>query len=176
MNLQGILFYLFAALIVGATALAATRRNLVHAVVCLVTSFFGSAMLFYLLGAPLLAMLEILIYVGAIMILFLFIVMMLRQDAVGSRGIRKGKGLVVAGLGLAVGAAGVLLVLKDPASEVPLQSAVASPQVLGQYVFQRHWLAVEIVSLLLLVALAGALYLGRAAEREAEDHRTEGQR
>ena len=58
MTLYGLLFYVIAAVIVAATGIAVTRRNLVHAVVYLIFSFLGSAMLFYLLGAPLLAVLE----------------------------------------------------------------------------------------------------------------------
>ena len=68
MTLYSILFYLISALIVIATSMAVTRRNMVHAVLYLVLSFFGTAMLFYLLGAPFLAALEIIIYAGAIMI------------------------------------------------------------------------------------------------------------
>ena len=77
MNLYAIIFYLLAFIILAATALAVTRRNLMHAIVYLVLSFFGTALLFYLLGAPFLAVLEVIIYAGAIMVLFLFIVMML---------------------------------------------------------------------------------------------------
>ena len=80
MSLYAIIFYIIAALIVISTALAVTRRNLVHVVLYLVLSFFGSAMLFYLLGAPFLAALEIIIYAGAIMVLFLFIIMMIRVE------------------------------------------------------------------------------------------------
>ncbi|MGA8280705.1 MAG: NADH-quinone oxidoreductase subunit J, partial [Desulfobacterales bacterium] len=76
MRLYTILFYLLAVVIVVATVLAITRRNMVHAVIYLVVSFFGSALLFYLFGAPLLAALEVIIYAGAIMVLFLFIIMM----------------------------------------------------------------------------------------------------
>jgi NADH:ubiquinone oxidoreductase subunit K len=72
------LFYAIALLITVATAMAVTRRNMVHAVLYLVLSFFGTAMLFYLLGAPFLAALEIIIYAGAIMVLFLFLIMMIR--------------------------------------------------------------------------------------------------
>ena len=75
MSLFAVIFYILAAVILAATAMAVTRRDPVHAVVYLVGSFFGSAMLFFLLGAPFLAALEVIIYAGAIMILFLFIIM-----------------------------------------------------------------------------------------------------
>ena len=78
MTIYSIIFYLLAILILVTTGLAITRRDLVHAVVYLIFSFFGSAMLFYLFGAPFLAVLEVIIYAGAIMVLFLFIVIMLK--------------------------------------------------------------------------------------------------
>ena len=80
MTLYSVIFYVLAALILVSTGFAITRRNLVHAVVYLIISFFGSALLFYLLGAPLLAALEVIIYAGAIMVLFLFIIMMLKVE------------------------------------------------------------------------------------------------
>ena len=83
MNIYAVMFYVLGAVIVGATALAITRRNVMHAIVYLVLSFFGTALLFYLLGAPFLAVLEVVIYAGAIMVLFLFIVMMLEIKADG---------------------------------------------------------------------------------------------
>ncbi|MCK5203005.1 MAG: NADH-quinone oxidoreductase subunit J, partial [Desulfobacterales bacterium] len=81
MTIYAIIFYVLAAVILVTTGLAITRRNLVHVVVYLVFSFFGSAMMFYLFGAPLLAVLEVIIYAGAIMILFLFIIMMVKVEA-----------------------------------------------------------------------------------------------
>ncbi len=85
MTLYSIIFYILAAIILITTGIAITRRNLVHAVVYLVFSFFGSAMMFYLFGAPLLAVLEVIIYAGAIMILFLFIIMMIKTEASDER-------------------------------------------------------------------------------------------
>ena len=85
MTIYSIIFYLLALLILGSTAIAITRRNLVHAVIYLIFSFFGSAMLFYLFGAPFLAILEVIIYAGAIMVLFLFIVIMMKLKKVEER-------------------------------------------------------------------------------------------
>ena len=77
MNPYAGIFYILATVILLSTGLAVTRRNLMHAIVYLVLSFFGTALLFYLLGDRCLAALEVIIYAGAIMVLFLFIVMML---------------------------------------------------------------------------------------------------
>ena len=72
-----LVFYILGAITLVATLLAITRRNPVHAVIYLVNSFFALALIFFLLGAPLVAAWEVIIYAGAIMVLFLFIIMML---------------------------------------------------------------------------------------------------
>ncbi len=169
MTLYGIIFYLLAATILVSTGLAITRRNLVHTVAYLVLSFFGSAMLFYLLGAPLLAALEVIIYAGAIMILFLFIVMMLRVETLEKYAHPFRRQFPAGVIGLVFFFVAVLLVTTDPETKVPLEPAVASPKALGQYLFQHHWLSVEIVSFLLLIAVVGALYLGRSSGEEDAD-------
>ncbi len=162
MSVQGILFYLLAAVIVLSTGMAITRRNLAHAVIYLVISFFGSALLFYLLGAPLLAALEVIIYAGAIMILFLFVVMMIRLEKLEGV-LFPMRQMVVALLSACVYVvAGVLLLITEvPGEGNMLESAMAAPAVFGRFLFTRHWLAIEIASLLLLVALIGALLIGR---------------
>lgn len=165
MTFQTILFYLLAALILSATGLAVTRRSLVHAAVYLVMSFFGSALLFYLLGAPLLAALEVIIYAGAIMVLFLFIIMMLGGEALTEKFHPRRQWLPAAGMAALFAAVGILTVLHDPAASTPLQPAVATPARFGHYLFKHHWLAIEIVSLLLLVALIGALLIARRVGR-----------
>ncbi len=161
MTLYAIIFYALAAVIVVTTGLAITRRNLVHAVVYLVFSFFGSAMMFYLFGAPLLAVLEVIIYAGAIMILFLFIIMMVKTETFEERLFPFRQWLPVALMGVVYLVIGAVIVSSAPGSQVTLKIALARPEAFGEYLFQRHWLAIEIISLLLLVALVGALYLGR---------------
>ena len=75
--MEQIFFYILAAMTVIATVLAITTRHTVHAIIYLATSFFALAAIFYLLAAPLVAVFEVIIYAGAIMILFLFVIMML---------------------------------------------------------------------------------------------------
>jgi NADH-quinone oxidoreductase subunit J len=163
MTLAAVSFYAIAALIVITTATALTRPDPLHAVLWLVLSFFGSALLFFLLGAPLLAALEVIIYAGAVMILFLFMVMMLRADPEGRRP-PLGRLVPLALLGtLGLAAGGVLLA---GVAGVPLALASLAPAALGRYLFQQHALAVEIVSLLLLVALVGALLLARSGPEQ----------
>ena len=169
MNLYSLLFYILAALILGTTAMAVTRRNLVHAVVYLVLSFFGTAMLFYLFGAPLLAALEVIIYAGAIMVLFLFIIMMMRLDRAREHFLPARQWLPALAVVLVYMLAGGLMLFSEAVDDGVLRTAIAEPRGFGIFLFQRHWLAVEIVSLLLLVALIGALHLGQRARIEARE-------
>ena len=161
MTLYSIIFYVLAVLIIVSTGFAVTRRNLVHAVVYLIISFFGTGMLFYLLGAPLLATLEVIIYAGAIMVLFLFIIMMLKVEAFEEQFFPIRQWIPAVGMCMAFLAVGVLMIVGDPDARVPLKSAVASPEAFGRYLFQTHWLAIEIVSLLLLIAVIAVMYLGK---------------
>ncbi|MGD9505477.1 MAG: NADH-quinone oxidoreductase subunit J [Syntrophobacteraceae bacterium] len=167
MTLYGLLFYIVAAIIIGSTAMAVTRRNLVHVVVYLVLSFFGTAMLFYLLGAPMLAVLEVIIYAGAIMVLFLFVIMMIRVDSLEEviPPFRQRMPVMLLG-GLYLGCA-LLMARGTPGAGASLPLLTASPKELALYVFGEHWFTIEIVSLLLLAALVGVLNLGRMKADEA---------
>ena len=134
-----------------------------HAIVYLVGSFIATALLFYLLGAPFLAILEVVIYAGAIMVLFLFIVMMLeikQDDLTLWPFLRKWfPALVLAGISFIV--MFVFIYLKS-GSDLSLPLVMASPLAFGRFLFQKYWLGVEIASYLLFVALVGGLYLGRS--------------
>jgi NADH-quinone oxidoreductase subunit J len=165
MTLYTFIFYVVSAVMVVATAMAITRRNLVHAVVYLVFSFFGTAMLFYLLGAPLLAALEVIIYAGAIMVLFLFIVVMIRVESSDELLFPVRQWIPAGVFGLIYLIVGFFMTSTSPGTELPLIMFQAPPRELARYVFQHHWLAIEIVSLLLLVALVGALHLGKRRGR-----------
>ncbi len=169
MTLFNILFYAIAALIVVSTGLAVTRRNLVHAVIYLIMSFFGSAFVFYLFGAPFLAALMVIVYAGAIMILFLFIIMMLRVETPEEQlfpARQTWPAVAVAAGYLVVGA---LLAAHDPSAGAVLSPAQTEPAVFGAYVFRKTWLAIEVTSLLLLVALIGALFIGKRPTHESEE-------
>lgn len=161
MTIYAVFFYIIAALIIAATGLAITRKHMVHAVLCLVVSFFGTALLFYLLGAPLPAIFQLIIYAGAIMVLFLFIVMMIRIDPEKTHRFPLGHYLAAGGICGAYFVAAVLLtLLSGPRARQPMPAATASPFDFGYYLFDRHWLSIEMISLLLLVALIGTLHLG----------------
>jgi NADH-quinone oxidoreductase subunit J len=161
MSVYTIFFYLVAALMIVSTGLAITRKNLVHAVLYLVVSFLGSALLFFLLGAPLPGALEVIIYAGAIMVLFLFIVMMIKIDTAKETTFPVSHYVAAGGIcGVYLLVCVLLVFFSEPGASEPMKAAIARPEVFGHYVFRRHWLIVEMVSLLLLIALVGALHLG----------------
>ena len=166
MTLFGAIYYLLAFILVSATILAITRRQAIHAVIYLIISFVATGMIFYLLGAPFLAALEVIIYAGAIMVLFLFIVMMLRITP--SKGTQKvaliqwAPAIVLGGVSLMIAA---FMVLVDSATGHPLKTLRAGPAELGRFLFREYWFPVEIASFLLLIALVGAYYLGRQEKK-----------
>ncbi len=158
--MEQMIFYILAAVIVIATLFAITERHAVHAIVYLVTSFFALAVVFYLLGAPVVAVFEVIIYAGAVMVLFMFVIMMLdlgHPDRVKSPGIRHWWPALLLGL-ILLTAIVVLMTV-----HAPLQSAGVQPDIreFSRTLFQKYGVAIEIISLQLLFALVGALYLGR---------------
>lgn len=163
MTPEGVAFYALAALVLATTGLAVTRREPMHAVVWLALSVVFTALLFALLGAPLLAALEVIVYAGGILVLFLFVVVMLGGEPASRRAgrfspLRHGLPSLVFAVLLA-GAGG--LVLADLRAGEALVPAQVSPRAFGHFLFSRHAADVEVASALLFVALVGALSLGR---------------
>jgi len=173
MTIPSILFYLLAALVLGATALAVTRRRAVHAVLYLIVALVGMALLFLLLGAPMLAALQVILYAGAIMVLFLFVIITMPEQAPGFEKLFRRRWLLPLSLCLVVGLCLLPLVGSDPAASIGLTSARLAPRTFGIRLFRDYWYAVELVSLLLFVGLAGALYLGRTAKKAGPPTREE---
>jgi NADH-quinone oxidoreductase subunit J len=95
------------------------------------------------------------------MVLFLFVIMVLRVETPGKQGFPLRQWMPAILLGFMFLMIVTLLVFTDPASEITLETAVATPREFGRFLFQRYWLSVEIVSLLLLIALVAAIQLGR---------------
>ena len=104
------------------------------------------------------------------MVLFLFILMMIKMESHQELMFPLTQWLPAALFGLIYLVVGFLMVSATPGTEIALEMVLATPREFALYVFQKHWFSVEIVSLLLLVALMGALYLGKGKEKnQAED-------
>ena len=167
MALTAIFFYLFATLALVAGTMVIAAKNPVHAVLFLILTFFNAAGLFILLGAEFLAMLLIIVYVGAVAVLFLFVVMMLDVDFAELRaGFIKNApiGLLVGGVVLAEL---VMLVLArgiDTPAELlptasPIPQGITNTEALGQILYTKYIYFFQGAGLVLLVAMVGAIVL-----------------
>jgi NADH-quinone oxidoreductase subunit J len=167
------LFYLASIVAVIATLLAITQRHAVHALLYLVVSLLAVAVIFYVLGAVFVAALEVMIYAGAIMVLFVFVVMMLNVAGhameVEREWLRPRNwyGPFV----LALILLGELAYCTATSSSTLSLANAVSPKQVGVALFRTYWIGVEFVSLLLTAGLVGACHLGnRAITREEEQH------
>ncbi len=165
-----IAFYAFAAIAVGASLLVVGQGNPMHSVMLLITSFGALAGLYVLLDAPFTAVTQIIIYAGAIMVLFLFVVMLLnvpREEPappnvsalLGPTGMRIGvvlSLLLAAEVVWALSRVGIGSFAQGPAA-----TAISSVALIGSGLFTRHAFAFEATSILILVAMVGAVVLAR---------------
>jgi NADH-quinone oxidoreductase subunit J len=158
-------FYLAGILAVVATLLAITQRHAVHALLYLIVSLLAVAVDFYALGAAFVAALEIMIYAGAIMVLFVFVVMMLNVAEHAMEVERKWLG-PASWFGpsvLALILLGELAYSTVTASSTPSFAIAIGPKQVGVALYGPYWIGVELASLLLMAGLVGAFHLGRQA-------------
>ena len=168
------LFYLFGAVAVGASLLVIAQRNPVYSVLLLIASFGALSGLYVLLDAPFVAVIQIIVYAGAIMVLFLFVVMLLNaphedteQDLERMAG--SGRPAAAGGVRIFGGAlaAGLLVELwwaltkNGGESGVFPGGAVSSVRAIGRSLFTDYAFAFEVTSVLILVAMVGAVVLAR---------------
>ena len=160
-----VLFYVFAAVLIASGVGVITSRNPVHSALCLVLCFFTSAVLWLLIEAEFLAIVLVLVYVGAVMVLFLFVVMMLD---IKTEELRRGftryawLGWIVTAVVIAE-IVGVIvqrrLGLDVTRGAAPLPAGYSNATELGTALFTRYAYAIEIAAMLLLVAIIAAISL-----------------
>ena len=168
MIVQAILFYIFAAVAVASGVLVVASRNPVHSVLFLILTFFNAAALFVLIGAEFLAMILVIVYVGAVAVLFLFVVMMLNIDFVE---LRRGfvrylpigtvLGLILlAELVLVIGGRTISpAVIASQAVTATGGAPLTNTRALGDILYTRYLFAFQAAGLILLVAMIGAIVL-----------------
>lgn len=159
---------------VATTGLVLFSNNPVYAVLYLVLSLFSVSLVFWSLGAIFLAVIEILVYAGAIMVLFLFVVMMLNLGTGGENlDTRRptGKLLLLPGIFALFLAALTVLAIMSPGVPGYAGYYPIGAKEIGQALFTRHFLAVKLVSLILTVGMLGGMHIGRgvAAAREESE-------
>jgi NADH-quinone oxidoreductase subunit J len=167
------LFYLAGVVAVIATLLAITQRHAVHALLYLVVSLLAVAIVFYVVGAPFVAALEIMIYAGAIMVLFVFVVMMLNvaEHAMEVERTWLKPGNWAGPSALALILLGELAYCTVTSGSTSSPAGVVGPKQVGVALYGTYWIGVELASLLLMAGLVGAFHLGRTAiKREEKQH------
>jgi NADH-quinone oxidoreductase subunit J len=166
MSVAAFTFYLFAVSVVVGGLLTVTARNPVHSVLWLILAFLSSAGLFVLLGAEFVAMLLIIVYVGAVAVLFLFVVMMLDIDfATLKAGVTANApigGLVALVLAAMLALTGFAWVESETAAanlQAPTPADMNNVAALGDLIYERYVLFFQLAGLVLLVAMIGAIVL-----------------
>lgn len=166
--LAGLFFYLFAAVLVACAFMVIASRNPVHSVLFLILAFVNAAGLFVLMGAEFLAMILVVVYVGAVAVLFLFVVMMLDVDFAA---LRQGfqRYLPIGGLIGAIFLIELLLVVgtwtidpglvQAPLGRAAHGEAATNTEALGRVLYTDYVYAFQIAGLILLVAMIGAIVL-----------------
>ncbi|HEY0283466.1 MAG TPA: NADH-quinone oxidoreductase subunit J [Rhizomicrobium sp.] len=162
--IQAIAFYVFSFFLIAAAFMVVAARNPVHSVLFLILAFFNAAALFVLLGAEFLAMILVVVYVGAVAVLFLFVVMMLNVDFTElKRGVRQYllPGLAVGGL-LALELIFVIAMRWDIAPHAvaaATPAGVSNTAALGHILYTDYIYYFQVAGLVLLVAMIGAIVL-----------------
>ena len=160
---MNVAFYLAAAVAVASTATVITRLNAVHALLYLIVSLLSVALVFFTLGAPFVAALEVIIYAGAIMVLFVFVMMMLNlgpQTTEQERQWLSPKAWSGPTILVAVLLAELVYVLAQAGGQLTAAGSV-SPKEVGIALFGPYVLGLELASMVLLAGLGGAYHLGR---------------
>jgi NADH-quinone oxidoreductase subunit J len=162
-----IVFYLFASIAVLAALGVIGMRNPVHSALCLALVFVSLAAMYILLNAPFIAAAQVMIYAGAILILFLFVIMLLSPEMESGTGVLKSQRwlaalfgvLLVVELGVVVGRSVLPGVTGRYSPEVLAQ--IGDTQAVGSMLFTDYLLPFEITSMLLLVAVVGVIVLAK---------------
>jgi NADH-quinone oxidoreductase subunit J len=183
--LDNVVFWVFAPLSVGTAIGMVVVRNAVHAALFLVVNFFTIAVMYLLLDAPFLFAVQIVVYAGAIMVLFLFVIMLLGVDRGDARGERLfGQRTTAVILGVAIAAelgtairAGIGFATRAPAGFDAVNEA-GNPSALAEVLFRDYFFPFEVTSVLLIVAAVAAMVLAlrrskALTQRELQEHATD---
>ena len=164
--LQAIAFYMFSAVMLASAFMVIAARNPVHSVLFLILCFFNAAGLFVLLGAEFLAMILVVVYVGAVAVLFLFVVMMLDIDFAELKRGAQQYVLVGAGVGIVlllelIGSASLwkFSTASTQALAHPTPVGISNTEALGRILYTDYIYYFQIAGLVLLVAMIGAIVL-----------------
>jgi NADH-quinone oxidoreductase subunit J len=160
--IQIVIFIILGVVAVGTAVGMLLSRNAVYAALFLVLNFATIAILYLILGAPFIALAQITVYAGAIMVLFLFVIMLLGVEKLPFKERLRGQRLIAILLGVVfLGETVLYLVYHGQAGQLPAPASIqfVSPADLGHVLFNEYMLPFEVTSVILLVALVGAIVL-----------------
>ena len=160
---MNLIFYISGIIAVACAIRSMTHTNAVHALLYLIVALLALALIFFLMGAPFAAVLEVIVYAGAIMVLFVFVIMMLNVAPEAGPGLRRwlrpgvwiGPGLLAAVL------LGELMYVLTASGMSNVASNPVGPKAVGLRMFGPYILGVELASIMLLAGLVGAYHLAR---------------
>lgn len=168
----GLIVFLFLALIAIVSALAMLlSRNTVYSALFLIMNFLAIAVIYLTLGATFVALAQITVYAGAIMVLFLFVIMMLGAEKLREQEPIKWQRPLAIVLGLALIIEGVYALITRIGTQMLINApseALADPKAIGTLLYSKYSLPFELTSIILLVAAIGAVVLTRGGKKEEE--------
>lgn len=164
---MNVMFIISTCVAVLSALMVLTRKNAVHALLYLVVFFFSVAILFYLAGAPFVAAMEIIIYAGAIVTLFVFVVMMLNLPSTAGGAekswMKPSSWMLPVALTLVLLAEFLMVVLEPPLSYG--KATFIGPRAVGHALITQYMLAVELTGMLLMAGIIGAYHLGKRKKK-----------
>lgn len=174
MTINDIVFWASSAVSIITTIMILTSKNPFYAVLYLIMSLFGLSMIFYTLGAQFLAVLEIIVYAGAIMVLFLFVVQMLSPGmrAETPEGVKRPsikQAIIPSVLALTLIGCTVYAILQSISPDANIAVAAIDTKTLTRTLYEKHYLGVKLASLILLIGTIGGMHLGRAVSDEGSE-------
>jgi NADH-quinone oxidoreductase subunit J len=164
-----VFFYFFALLVLGGAILTITRKSAIHSAICLIISLLGVAGLYLLQKAEFLFAVQIILYIGGIMVLFLFVIMLVNLDEQAKERQFNGQWLIALASVAVVGAevfyflhkGAAAFALARPAVEAVTSVANGNTEAIADALFSEYLLPFEIASLLLLVAVVGSVVMAK---------------
>ena len=163
-------FWIASIVAIASTVMVITRRNAIHALLYLIVSLLSAAVVFLVLGAPFIAMLEVIVYAGAIMVLFVFVVMLLN---LGPHAVEQESRFLDRRAWIGPSVLAFVLVIElfyvlSSSGAAPTETTVVEPKAVGIALFDTYLIGVELAGFLLLGGLVGAYHIGRRELSEEE--------
>jgi NADH-quinone oxidoreductase subunit J len=160
------IFFIAAGIAVLTSILAITNRNAIHALIYLIISLLSISVIFYILGAPLIAALEVIVYAGAIMVLFIFVVMMLNigmEEETEKQWLTPKMWILPAILAAIL--LGIFIYVLSAFQFDKTGSDIIGPKQVSMSLFTTYLVAVELAAILLLAGIVGAYHLGKQKKK-----------